>query len=186
MPTSGQTPVLLACHAGPVSLGVRILFHEPCIAGNTGSTIRLAAVSGAELHLSGRLGFELDDARLRRAGLDYRDLTHLSVHHSIEDAFAALLPARVWAFTASGDLRYSDVSYQPGDVLLFGSEPDGLPAAVLADRRITGRVRLPMLPDRRSLNLASAAAIVAYEAWRQRGFDSAWMPDADDQAEPTS
>lgn len=156
-----------------MALGVRILFHEPRIAGNTGSTIRLAALTGAQLHLSGRRGFDLDDAKLKRAGLDYHDLAYLTVHDSLDDAFAALLPARVWAFSAHGDLTHADVAYEPTDVLLFGSEPDGLPQEVLHDPRITGRVRIPMLPGGRSLNLATAAGIAAYEAWRQQAFAGA-------------
>lgn len=159
-----------------MALGIRILFHEPRIAGNTGSTIRLAAVTGAELHLSGQLGFELDDTRLKRAGLDYHEWANLQVHESIDDAFAALLPARVWAFTARGEVSHTDVTYEPGDVLLFGSEPDGLPETVLSDPRVTGRVRIPLLPGRRSLNLATAAGIVVYEAWRQDGFSGAAAP----------
>lgn len=153
-----------------MALDIRILFHEPRIAGNTGSTIRLAAVTGAQLHLAGRLGFDLDDTRLRRAGLDYHDLTHLTVHETLEDAFAELLPARIWAFTARAAITHTAVDYAPGDVLLFGCEPDGLPAEVLADPRITGSVRIPMLPGRRSLNLATAAGIATYEVWRQQGF----------------
>ena len=154
-------------------LDVRLLFHEPRIAGNTGSTIRLAALTGAELHLAGKLGFDLDDAKLKRAGLDYHDLAHLRVHETIEDALAALLPARVWAFTTQGSINHASVTYRSGDVLLFGSEPDGLPQALLEDARITGRVRIPQVPGGRSLNLATAAGIAAYEAWRQVGFDGA-------------
>ncbi|MFV0405369.1 MAG: tRNA (cytidine(34)-2'-O)-methyltransferase [Propioniciclava sp.] len=156
-----------------MALDIRLLFHEPRIAGNTGATIRLAAVTGAELHLSGRLGFDLEDAKLRRAGLDYHDLAYLRVHETLEDAFALLLPARIFAFTSRGSLRHTDVDYRATDVLLFGSEPDGLPPEVLADPRITAQVRIPMLPGRRSLNLASSAGIVAYEAWRQHGFSGA-------------
>lgn len=167
------TQHLCACHAGAMGLGVRILFHEPRIAGNTGSTIRLAALTGAQFHLSGRTGFDLDDAKLKRAGLDYHDLAHLTVHETLEDAYAALLPARIWAFTAHGAQSYADIAYRPGDVLLFGSEPDGLPPDILDDPRLTGRVRIPMLPDRRSLNLATAAGVAAYEAWRQQGFEGA-------------
>jgi tRNA (cytidine/uridine-2'-O-)-methyltransferase len=156
-----------------MALGVRILFCEPRIAGNTGSTIRLAAITGAEFHIAGPLGFDLADSKLKRAGLDYHDLTHLHVHDSIEDALAALLPARLFAFTARATTRYSEVVYQPGDVLMFGSEPDGLPEWGLDDARVTDRVRLPMLPGLRSLNLATSTGIVAYEAWRQAGFDGA-------------
>ncbi len=152
---------------------VRILFHSPRIPNNTGATMRLAAVTGAELHLARPLGFDMDDAKLRRAGVDYRDKAVTFVHDSLEDAFAALLPARVFAFTAHASLAHSAVTYSPGDVLLFGPEPTGLDAAVLADLRLTERVRIPMRPDNRSLNLANAAAIAVYEAWRQLGYPGA-------------
>jgi len=152
---------------------VRILFHSPRIPNNTGATMRLAAVTGAELHLARPLGFDMDDAKLRRAGVDYRDKAVTFVHDSLDDAFSALLPARVFAFTAHATLAHSDVAYAAGDVLLFGPEPTGLDAAVLADPRVTERVRIPMRPDNRSLNLANAAAIGVYEAWRQLGYPGA-------------
>ena len=148
----------------------RILFHEPRIAGNTGAAIRLAAVTGSELHLVEPLGFDLSEAKLRRAGLDYHDLAVMTVHPDLETAFAAMPNAAVYAFTAHGDDVYSDVGYQPGDVLLFGTEPTGLPQDVLDHPRVTGRVRLPMLPARRSMNLTNTASVAVYEAWRQHGF----------------
>lgn len=148
----------------------RIAFFEPRIAGNTGSAIRLAAVSGAELHLIEPLGFDLEEPKLRRAGLDYHDLAVMTVHADLESAYEALLPARVFAFTGKGDELYTDIAYEPGDVLLFGPEPTGLPDEVLHDPRVTARVRLPMLPGRRSMNLANSASIAVYEAWRQHAF----------------
>ena len=151
----------------------RILFHSPQIPGNTGTTMRLAASTGAELHLAGPLGFDMDGAKLRRAGLDYRDQAATFVHDSLSDAYCALLPARVFAFTARAERLYTEVAYQPGDVLLFGPEPTGLAAEVLADPRISARVRIPMRPGMRSLNLANAAAIAVYEAWRQLGHPGA-------------
>jgi len=156
-----------------VSCPVRILFVEPCIPNNTGSTMRLSAITGAELHLVGPLGFELDDSRLRRAGLDYRDRSLLIVHETLQDALKILLPARVFAFTAHATTPYTAIAYQPGDVLMFGAEPTGLAPQVLADPRVTQRVVLPMLPGNRSLNLASSAAVAVYEAWRQLGFPGA-------------
>ncbi len=153
----------------------RIAFFEPRIAGNTGSAIRLAAVSGSELHLIEPLGFDLEEPKLKRAGLDYHDLAVMTVHANLEAAFQALLPARVFAFTGKGDELYTDIAYEPGDILLFGPEPTGLPDEVLNDPRITARVRLPMLPGRRSMNLANSASIAVYEAWRQHGFA---MPDS--------
>ena len=152
---------------------LRILFHMPRIPNNTGAAMRLAAVTGAELHLAGPLGFDMDDAKLRRAGLDYRDKAATFVHESLSAAYDALLPARVFAFTAHAEIPYTDIAYRPGDVLLFGPEPTGLDAEVLADPRVTARLRIPMLPGLRSLNLSSAAAIAVYEAWRQLGHPGA-------------
>ncbi|WP_298583703.1 tRNA (cytidine(34)-2'-O)-methyltransferase [uncultured Kocuria sp.] len=152
---------------------LRILFHTPEIPGNTGNAIRLAAVTGAELHLVEPLGFDFGSAHLRRAGLDYHDLAVLTVHPDLDAAWAALAPERVWAFTTDGEISHTDVAYRPGDVLLFGPESVGLPAAVKADPHVTARVRIPMLPARRSLNLANSASIAVYEAWRQLGFAGA-------------
>lgn len=148
----------------------RIAFLEPRIAPNTGNAIRMAAGTGCELHLIGPLGFELSDAKLRRAGLDYHDLASVTVHADLASAWSALLPARVFAFTTQASTRYTEVAYQAGDVLLFGTEPTGLPAGVLADHRITDQLRIPMLAGRRSMNLSNSAAVAAYEAWRQHGF----------------
>ncbi|PQZ95918.1 tRNA (uridine(34)/cytosine(34)/5-carboxymethylaminomethyluridine(34)-2'-O)-methyltransferase TrmL [Arthrobacter sp. MYb227] len=148
----------------------RILFYTPEIPGNTGNAIRLAAVTGAELHLVEPLGFDFEDSKLRRAGLDYHDLAVVTVHKNIEAAWEALAPARVFAFTSEGDSLYTEIEYQPGDVLLFGPESVGLPAALKVDEHITSTVRLPMLEARRSLNLANSASIAIYEAWRQHGF----------------
>lgn len=152
---------------------LRILFCSPQIPNNTGATMRLAAVTGAELHLARPLGFDLDDAKLRRAGVDYRDKAAAFVHDSLADAYDALLPARVFAFTAHAPTHHTDIAYQPGDVLLFGPEPTGLSPDVLADPRVTAQVRIPMRPGMRSLNLANAAAIAVYEAWRQLGHPGA-------------
>lgn len=153
----------------------RILFHTPEIPGNTGNAIRLAAVTGSELHLIEPLGFDLDDTKLRRAGLDYHDLAVLTVHPDLETALAELQPGRLLAYTSEGEVTYSDIRYRPGDVLLFGPESVGLPATVKNHPAVTARVRLPMLPARRSLNLASSASIVVYEAWRQLGFTGALL-----------
>lgn len=148
----------------------RIAFVEPKIPPNTGNAIRLAAATGCELHLVGPLAFDFSDARVRRAGLDYHDLASVTIHRDIDAAWAALLPARVFAFTGRASLSYADVEYRPGDVLMFGTERTGLPDAVLDDERVTERVRLPMLPGLRSLNLSNAASIAVYEAWRQNDF----------------
>jgi tRNA (cytidine/uridine-2'-O-)-methyltransferase len=151
----------------------RIAFLEPQIAPNTGNAMRLVAATGAELHLIGPLGFDLSDAKLRRAGLDYRDLAAVTTHARMTDFWPAVASAQVFAFTTRAGALYTEARYQRGDVLLFGSEPTGLPPDVLADPRITRQVRLPMLPARRSLNLSNAAAIALYEAWRQNGFAGA-------------
>ncbi|TNC31825.1 tRNA (cytidine(34)-2'-O)-methyltransferase [Mumia zhuanghuii] len=148
----------------------RILYYEPRIPPNTGNAIRLAAATGAQLHLVEPLGFDLSDAKLRRAGLDYHDLADVSVHTDLEAAYKALDPVRVFAFTTGATTSYADIAYEPGDVFLFGPEPTGLPEHVLADRRVTERLRIPMQPARRSLNLANSTAIVVYEAWRQQGY----------------
>lgn len=151
----------------------RILFHTPEIPGNTGAAIRLAAVAGAELHLVEPLGFSLEDSKLKRAGLDYHDLAVLHVHPTLDAAWESLGAARVFAFTSDGDVSYTEIAYEPTDVLLFGRESDGLPDDVKHHPRVTSRVRVPMLPSRRSLNLANTASIVLYEAWRQQEFAGA-------------
>ena len=148
----------------------RIVYFQPRIPPNTGNAIRLAAVTGCELHLVEPLGFDLSDAQLRRAGLDYHDLASLTVHPDLEAAWAALLPARVFAFTSRGETSYTEVEYRAGDVLMFGPEPTGLPVDVLEDPHVTDRLRIPMQPARRSMNLANATAIAVYEAWRQHNF----------------
>lgn len=150
---------------------VRVVFFTPEIPGNTGNAIRLSAVTGCELHLVEPLGFDLTDANLRRAGLDYHDLASVTVHPDLDACWAALgADARVFAFTSHATTTFTDVAYEDGDVLLFGPESVGLPDDVLTDPRLTDRVRIPMLPGRRSLNLSNSAALAVYEAWRQSGF----------------
>jgi tRNA (cytidine/uridine-2'-O-)-methyltransferase len=146
-----------------------VVFYEPRIPPNTGNAIRMVACTGATLHLVEPLGFELTDAHLRRAGLDYHDLANVVVHPDLDAALAAV-PGRVFAFTGSASRSFADVAYVPGDALLFGPEPTGLPAEVLADPRLTDRLRIPMIPGIRSLNLSNSAAIAVYEAWRQHGY----------------
>lgn len=149
------------------------MFLAPRIPPNTGNAIRTAATTGCELHLVEPMGFDLSEPKLRRAGLDYHDLASVTVHASLTAAWAALSPQRVFAFTAQAPTSFADVRYRAGDVLMFGPEPTGLDAATLADPHITGQVRIPMLPGRRSLNLSNAAAIAVYEAWRQHGYAGA-------------
>ncbi|MDP9805540.1 tRNA (cytidine/uridine-2'-O-)-methyltransferase [Trueperella bonasi] len=147
------------------------VFHEPKIPGNTGNAIRLAACTGARLHLIEPLAFNFDDAHLKRAGLDYHDLADLIIHSSWDAAKEYFGPdRRIFAFTGHSTHSYADECYFVDDVLLFGTEPTGLPDSVLSDPRITKKLRIPMLPGRRSLNLANAASIAVYEAWRQFNF----------------
>lgn len=147
-----------------------VIFDQPVIPPNTGNAIRMCAGTGAHLHLAGPLGFNLEEKNLRRAGLDYHDLAEVSVHENLEACFEALPGARVFAFTTKGDVTHTEVAYQHGDILLFGTEPTGLTQATLEHPRITQLVRIPMLPGRRSMNLSNAAAVATYEAWRQQGF----------------
>ncbi|MFK8031196.1 MAG: tRNA (uridine(34)/cytosine(34)/5-carboxymethylaminomethyluridine(34)-2'-O)-methyltransferase TrmL [Gammaproteobacteria bacterium] len=154
---------------------LHIVLFEPEIPPNTGNIIRLCANTGCSLHLIEPLGFELDEKRLRRAGLDYGEMAEVKVHASLEQALTdigvSLDSDRVFALTTKGQYRYSDMAYEPGDVLVFGPETRGLPDDVLeragADRCLT----IPMRPDSRSLNLSNSVAVVVYEAWRQQGFD---------------
>lgn len=148
---------------------LHLVFFEPCIAGNTGAAIRLVAGTGATLHLVEPLGFEMDEPRLRRAGLDYHELAQVQVHPSWESLTAAV-PGRMFAFTTTASTHHTAVTWQDGDALVFGPEPTGLDDRVLADPRITAQVRIPMIPGRRSMNLTNAAAVGLYEAWRQLGF----------------
>ncbi|KSU67029.1 tRNA (cytidine(34)-2'-O)-methyltransferase [Arthrobacter sp. NIO-1057] len=151
----------------------RIVFNAPEIPGNSGNAIRLSAITGAELHLVKPLGFNFEDANLRRAGLDYHDLANVTVHENLDAAFEALGEGRVFAFTSEGKKLYSDLSYEPSDIFLFGKESVGLSPEDKKHPRVTNLVRLPMLEGRRSLNLANTASIVTYEAWRQHGFAGA-------------
>ena len=149
------------------------MFFSPRIAPNTGNAIRMVAVTGCELHLVEPLGFDLSEPKLRRAGLDYHDPASVPVHPALSGACGWPGPTRVFAVTAHAETSFAEVAYQPGDVLLFGPEPTGLDEQTLADPHITAQVRIPMLAGRRSLNLSNAAAIAAYEAWRQQGFTGA-------------
>ncbi|WP_084076964.1 tRNA (cytidine(34)-2'-O)-methyltransferase [Demequina sp. NBRC 110057] len=153
-----------------MSAAPHIAYYEPRIPENTGAAIRQSAVTGSPLHLIEPLGFDLSEPKLKRAGLDYHDLASVTVHPSF-DAFLEAMPgSRVFAFTAHAETLYSDIAYRPDDVLLFGPEPTGLPEEAMAHPRVTDRVRIPMLPGRRSLNLSNSSALVVYEAWRQAGF----------------
>ena len=149
-----------------------ILVH-PEIPPNTGNVIRLCANSGARLHLVRPLGFDVDDARLKRAGLDYHEYATILVHDDWSACLAALGPVRRFAFTRHASRRFDAVSYRAGDALVFGGETDGLPASIVAQFEDSSRLRLPMRPDNRSLNLSNAVAVAVYEAWRQCGYAGA-------------
>ncbi len=145
-----------------------LLLYEPEIPPNTGNVIRLAANTGFRLHLIEPLGFSLDDARLRRAGLDYHEWAQVTRHASLPAALAALEPKRLLAFSTKGAVSYATTAYRPGDALLFGPESRGLPERVLESADAV--LRLPMRAGSRSLNLSNAVAVVVFEAWRQAGF----------------
>jgi tRNA (cytidine/uridine-2'-O-)-methyltransferase len=132
--------------------------------------MRLTVNTGSRLHLIEPLGFELDDARLRRAGLDYREFSVVATYSSFEQFMAVVQPVRTYAFTQHAKRLYTDVKYQSGDALLFGRESDGLPPCILESASVADQVRIPIAEGGRSLNLANAAAIGVYEAWRQNGF----------------
>ncbi|WP_115727248.1 tRNA (cytidine(34)-2'-O)-methyltransferase [Actinomyces culturomici] len=148
---------------------LHVIFLEPEIPGNSGAAIRLSACTGSMLHLVEPLGFDMDDAKLRRAGLDYHDLAHVEVHPDLDSALAAV-PGRIWAFTGHTTTMYTDVAYADGDGLLFGRESVGLPEEAMRHPRVESRVRIHMREGVRSLNLANSASIALYEAWRQLGF----------------
>ncbi|HSL26625.1 MAG TPA: tRNA (cytidine(34)-2'-O)-methyltransferase [Acidimicrobiia bacterium] len=147
-----------------------IVLYRPEIPPNTGNAMRLAAVTGCRLQLIEPLGFEMDDAKLRRAGMDYRDKAVVSVHPGLEEWRESTHPPRVFALTVDADRIYSDVDFRPGDAFLFGPESVGLPEEVKRLDWMEDRLRLPMVPGVRSLNLANAASVVVYEAWRQHRF----------------
>ena len=157
---------------------LHVVLYRPEIPPNTGNIIRLCANTGCALHLVGRLGFELDEPRLRRAGLDYREWATIRRHASLDAFHAAHAPRRTFPFSTRGAKRYGDVSFEEGDALLFGPETSGLPDAVLARYPPAHRLRIPMRPGSRSLNLSNAVAVACYEAWRQLSFRGQHRPGA--------
>lgn len=147
-----------------------IILYQPEIAPNTGNIIRLCANTGARLHLIRPLGFELDDKRLRRAGLDYHEYASVRVYDSLTECLQQLAPPRLFALTTKGKASYAETQFLAGDAFLFGSEGRGLPAEVLEGLSEETRLRVPMLAQARSMNLSNAVAVVLYEAWRQLDF----------------
>lgn len=150
---------------------LHVVLHQPEIPPNTGNVIRLCANSGARLHLIRPLGFELDDARLRRAGLDYHEFASLQVHDDFAAFLAAVNPTRVFALSTRGRTSPYEVRFDADDAVVFGSETRGLPQELLDSLPAQHCLRLPMRPGNRSLNLSNAVAVVAYEAWRQMNFE---------------
>jgi len=147
-----------------------IVLFEPEIPPNTGNIIRLCANTGAALHLVKPLSFSLDDKQLKRAGLDYHEYSTLQVHENWGACKAALAGKRLFAITTKGSTRHSDIQFKADDVFVFGPETRGLPEEIRAEFTTEHRLRLPMLPDSRSLNLSNSAAVLLYEAWRQIDF----------------
>ena len=150
-----------------------LVLFQPEIPPNTGNIIRLCANSGTQLHLVEPMGFTLEDKRLLRAGLDYHEFAHLTVHKSWDACKQQLPLQRFFALTTKASRWHSDVKFEAGDVFVLGPETRGLPPEVLAEFEQENRLRLPMQPDSRSLNLSNAAAVIVYEAWRQLGFKGA-------------
>ncbi len=147
-----------------------IVLYQPEIPPNTGNIIRLAANTGCELHLVKPLGFPLEDAKMRRAGLDYHEFANLIVHDDWAACLRSLEGRRIFAATTKGATRHDQVAFQPGDVLLFGPESRGLPMEIINNLPADQRIRLPMRAGQRSLNLSNACAVLVFEAWRQNDF----------------
>jgi tRNA (cytidine/uridine-2'-O-)-methyltransferase len=147
-----------------------VILFEPEIPPNTGNVIRLCANTGAQLHLIKPLGFALEDKQLKRAGLDYHEYANMQVHENLAACLHALPASRLFALTTKGAHPFHEVAFQTGDAFLFGPESRGLPAELLATLAPEQKLRLPMLPNNRSLNLSNTVAIAVYEAWRQCGF----------------
>jgi len=148
-----------------------VVLFQPEIPPNTGNIIRLCANAGAALHLIHPLGFELSEARVKRAGLDYHEMATVREHADLDAFLRDVAPARLFAVSTRGTRRYTEAQFQPGDAFLFGPETRGLPQALLDTLPADQVLRLPMRPDNRSLNLSNAAAVLVYEAWRQQGFE---------------
>ena len=150
-----------------------LILFQPEIPPNTGNIIRLCANTGTRLHLIEPLGFEMDERRLRRAGLDYHQLAQVRVHPDLKSCLAELRPKRLWAFSTRGHQSHAEVTYENGDAFLFGPETRGLPREILSSPAVDGVVRIPIRDGNRSLNLSNAAAVAVFEAWRQHGFSGA-------------
>ena len=149
---------------------LHVVLYQPEIPPNTGNVIRLCANTGARLHLIRPLGFDLDHAKLRRAGLDYHEFATLDVHDDLDAFVASAQPQRLFALSTRAGTLYTNAQFAENDAVIFGPETRGLPQTLLDSLPPSRRLRLPMRPDNRSLNLSNAVAVVTYEAWRQLGF----------------
>ena len=147
-----------------------VVLFRPEIPPNTGNLMRLCVNTGCRLHLIHPLGFQLDDARLRRAGLDYKEFAEVDEHSDFEAFIDAVGPSRLFAYSQHADRLYTDQRFEHGDTFVFGPESVGLPPEIMNHPAVTERLRIPIAPGGRSLNLANAAAIAVYEGWRQLGF----------------
>jgi len=152
---------------------IHVVLHNPKIPPNTGNIIRLSANVGFQLHLIEPLGFDFEEKQLRRAGLDYHDISKVARHSDYYAFLETMKPQRIFAITTKGKTRYTDIEFQDGDMLLFGSETEGLPDPVMNSIPDSDRLLIPMKPNNRSLNLSNSVSILVYEAWRQFGFDGA-------------
>jgi len=152
---------------------IHVVLHNPKIPPNTGNVIRLAANAGFHLHLIEPLGFELEEKALRRAGLDYHDLTRVTRHKDYATFLESVKPSRAFAITTKGQQHYTQIEFADNDALVFGSETSGLPDNVMNTFAPKQRLLIPMQPNNRSLNLSNSVSILVYEAWRQMGFNGA-------------
>lgn len=152
---------------------IDIVLYQPEIPPNTGNIIRLCANSGFALHLIEPLGFDWDDKKVRRAGLDYHEFAHVQRHPDLQAYLDTAKPSRILACTTKGKSFHSDIQYQKGDALIFGPETRGLPDDFIQSLPVEHRVRIPMLPDSRSMNLSNAVSVFVYESWRQFGYEGA-------------
>ncbi|MFK5892661.1 MAG: tRNA (uridine(34)/cytosine(34)/5-carboxymethylaminomethyluridine(34)-2'-O)-methyltransferase TrmL [Pseudomonadota bacterium] len=149
---------------------LNIVLFEPEIPPNTGNIIRLCANSGMQLHLIQPIAFDMDDKKLRRAGLDYHEFANISIHENFSSFYQQEQPQRLFSCTTKTDNSYADVDYQPNDYLLFGPETRGLPEEIINNTKISTAITIPMKKHSRSINLSNAVAIIAFEAWRQLDF----------------
>lgn len=156
---------------------MHVVLYQPEIPPNTGNIIRLCANSGMSLHLIEPLGFDISDKKLRRAGMDYREFVNVKTYPDLEAFVSQVKPANLYACSTKGTQNYSQVRYTAEDALLFGPETRGLPQTILESLPAGHVIRIPMMPESRSLNLSNAVAIIVYEAWRQQKFSAATTPE---------